>query len=149
MKLRYFNIIVIVLSVCVLVSCTSTTVIRVPTVHSRGSLITNSNTLFYVMGDSAFGVSEIIVENLRSNRYTAEIVVDKRDIPVQQRSSRANQYIITHGYDIVSDEGIWLLDIRIYEFNPRGIDNQVAFGTTTSAAPTRILVSTILARLIN
>jgi hypothetical protein len=103
---------------------------------------------FFVIGETLFGIPDLIVDFLKDNSFEASFISDVRDIPVNYRSDRITQYLITHEYDLVSDNGMWLLDIRIYEFNPRGTNSLVALGTTTSSSPTRTLVRSVLGRII-
>jgi hypothetical protein len=138
-------LIAILITMPVFVSCvTNSGNTVVPRVYSRGNLPRPPVGHFYVMGASHFGVLDLIVGFLQSRGLHAQIVADKRDIP----NLRARQYIITHEYDLVSDDNIWRLDIRIVEFNPRGMDNQVAIGTATSSASTRALVHAVMARIL-
>ena len=139
--------VLLILSILIIVSC-ATTVVKQPTVHSRGALTPHRDSQFFVIGETLFGIPDIIADNLRENRFDVHTITDIRDIPTSPRAERITQYIITHEYDLVSDNGMWLLDIRIFEFNPRGTNNQIALGTTTSSASTRTMVRAVMSRLI-
>ena len=144
--MRYIKIL-LVLSIFIITSC-ATTVVRQPTVHSRGAFTPHRDSQFYIIGETVFGIPDIIADVLRENRFDVQTISDIRDIPANPRAERITQYIITTEYDLVSDNGMWLLDIRIFEFNPRGTNNQIALGTTTSSASTRTMVRAVMTRLI-
>ena len=152
---KLFIILVIIIT---LTSCTMT--LPPPEVFTRGSFQTTPNTHFYILGSPRFGMLTYMEDNLMMKRLSAEIVMDKRDIPEPASNSRTRYYIISHEIDQVSEgerrgrgprgnidrlnitaeelerefmNETWRLVIRVSEFNPRGTDRQVAIATTTAS----------------
>jgi hypothetical protein len=144
-----------------------------PEVHVRVNFQTSPETHFYIIGSPRFGILNFIVENIQENGFTAEIVMDKRDIPDIPRDSTTRVYVVTHEYDRVSGSGTrgprdsmsrpqnvsnnldnefidatWRLNIRVFEYNPFGTDRQVAIATTTAYSYTaKELVDAVLNEL--
>jgi hypothetical protein len=117
-----------------------------PTVNTAGNITNSFGSHFYVMGNTHYGINNTIIEYIREKGLHAQVLNNKRDIP---RDLNGRIYIITHEYDLVSEDNDWRLDIRIYLFNPRGMDTQVALGTTTSSSSTRSIVYAVLSRIIS
>jgi hypothetical protein len=143
-----------------------------PDVFARVSFQISPDIHFYVIGSPRFGILNFIEEHIQNQGFTAEIVMDKRDIPEPARDSRTRHYMIFHEYDLVSEnsgrrgprygrnvtsnslntmttvEETWRLNIRIVEFDPRGFDRQVAIATSTANLFTaKELVDAVLAEI--
>jgi hypothetical protein len=161
-KLKTYKIFYLLIYLIVLVSCSMS--LPTPEVHTRGNVPTTPNTHFYILGSPRFGMLNYIEDILNEKRFSAETVMDKRDIPVPESNTRTRHYIISHELDQVSEGerrggrsgrgGIdrpnitaeelerefmnetWRLVVRVLEFNPRGTDRQVAIATTTTTSYT-------------
>jgi len=146
MKRYKFYILIVI--VFMLVSCAST-----PVVTSRDTeIVIEARELhFYIVGSPRFGINNLIEEKISSLGFHAEVLSDKRDMPrlsLHESDLGIKQIIVAHEFEHNEVSNLWRLEVRLLEFNPRGVDTFLGRAFATDLATSRVIVDAVVGRLL-
>ena len=145
--MKIYKFLLLAMFVLVLASCAST-----PVVTSRDSdiIIEAAELHFYVVGSPRFGINTLIEEKIITLGFQVEVLSDKRDIPrltPRESDLGIKQFIVAHEFEHNETTNLWRLEVRLFEFNPRGVDNFLGRAFATDLATSRALVDAVVGRL--
>ena len=145
--MKVYKYLILAMFALVLASCASA-----PVVTSRDSdiIIEAGELHFYIVGSPRFGINNLIEEKIVSLGYHVEVLSDKRDIPrltPRESDLRIKQFIVAHEFEHDETTNLWRLEVKLFEFNPRGVDAFLGRAFATDLATSRALVDAVVGRL--